>query len=141
MRRLAILLFLLMPNLVAAAESATRNVEPLSTANLTKWTIGLFIVLMLIAIVAWSFKRFSNFGVSQAGNMKILGGLSVGNREKIVLMKAGNSHLLLGITASQIQTLHVFDKGEIIENEYQQPSSFQDSLRKILDKKQANDDA
>lgn len=141
MRSIAASVFLLLPNFVIAAEPITRNIEPLSTANLTKWTIGLFVVLVLIAIVAWSFKRFSNFGVSQAGNMKILGGLSVGNREKVVLMKAGNSHLLLGITASQIQTLHVFDKGEINESDDQHSSSFQDNLRKILDKKQVNEDA
>jgi flagellar protein FliO/FliZ len=141
MRSAVFSFFILLPSFVIAAEPNTRSIEPLSTANLTKWTLGLFFVLVLIAVVAWGFKRFSSFGISQAGNMKILGGLSVGNREKVVLMRAGNSHLLLGITASQIQTLHVFDEGEIDESADQQPSNFQESLRKVLDKKKADDNA
>lgn len=140
MRFLAVPLLVLLPNFVIAAEPSTRSIEPLSTANLTKWTLGLFAILVLIAIVAWSFKRFSNFGIGQAGNMKILGGLSVGNREKVVLMRAGNSHLLLGVTANQIQTLHVFDKNEIVEETAEHANAFQHSLRKVLEKKQANEE-
>jgi len=132
--RYGIIILLLFSELLLAAEEATRKIDPLSNTNLTKWTLGLFVILILIGVVAWAVKRFSNLGFSQTGNMKIISGLSIGNREKVVLMKAGESHILLGVTATQIQTLHVFEKGEIDEESPSRKLSFEESLKRVITK-------
>lgn len=135
MRSLLATLILVFSELLVAAEQTTRTIDPLSNANLTKWTLGLLAVLLLIALVAWAVRRFSTLGITQTGGMQVLSGLSVGNREKVVLMTAGGRHILLGVTASQIQTLHVFDKGEIAEDKTPSRMSFEDSLKQALTKK------
>ena len=48
--------------------------------------------------------------------MKILNTISIGTKEKIILMEVNHRTLLLGSTPTHITTLYVFD--EIEENEY-----------------------
>jgi flagellar protein FliO/FliZ len=80
------------------------------SANLLQTTFGLFIVLALIAAVAWLFKRFGSYQAGVQGKMKIVGGVSLGARERVVLLQVGDSQLLLGVAPGQIRTLHVLDK-------------------------------
>ena len=113
----------------------SKSVEPFSTANLSEWTIGLFAVLVVIGIVAWVAKRFSGFGVNQVGHMNVVSGISVGHREKVLLIRAGEQHLLLGVAPGRVQTLHTFDKGEITDVVGSKTSNFQETMRDALSKK------
>jgi flagellar protein FliO/FliZ len=113
----------------------SKSVEPFSTANLSEWTIGLFAVLVVIGIVAWVAKRFSGFGVNQVGHMNVVSGISVGHREKVLLIRAGEQHLLLGVAPGRVQTLHTFDKGEITDVADSHTRNFQETMRDALSKK------
>jgi len=113
----------------------SKSVEPFSTANLSEWTIGLFAVLVAIGIVAWVAKRFSAFGVNQVGLMNIVAGISVGHREKVLLIRAGEQHILLGVAPGRVQTLHTFAKGEIEDVAEAKTNNFQETMRSALSKK------
>jgi len=114
------------------------SVEPLSTANLTQWTIGLVFVLLMILAVAWFVKRFTAVGAGgHTGQIQILSGISLGSREKAVLIRAGKQHILLGVAPGRVETLHTFNEGEISENTTDAPAGFQESLSKIMNKKAA----
>ncbi len=113
----------------------SKSVEPVSMANLTQWTVGLIFVLLMILLVAWSVKRFTSLGTSPKGNLRVLSGISLGNREKAVLIKAGNHHLLLGVSPGRVVNLHTFEAGEIQDEVGQTESSsasFQDSLQGLM---------
>ena len=101
--------------LYAAEPSAApvKSVNPVEQVNITQWIVGLLAVLALIFIAAWLARRFGQFHTAGAGQLQILGGLSVGTREKIVLLKAGGRHLLVGVAPNQVNTLHVFETNEI----------------------------
>lgn len=45
--------------------------------------------------------------------MKIVGGVALGPRERIVLLEVGNEWLVVGIVPGQIRTLHKMDKGAV----------------------------
>ena len=45
--------------------------------------------------------------------MKVISGLSVGTRERILLVEIGDTWLVLGVTAAQIRTLHTLPKGDL----------------------------
>jgi flagellar protein FliO/FliZ len=34
----------------------------------------------------------------------------VGSRERVILLRAGDKHLLIGVAPGRVQTLHVFDQ-------------------------------
>lgn len=80
------------------------------TANLIQTSLGLIVILALIAGAAWLVKRFGNFKVGAQGRMRIVGGLSVGTRERVVLLEIGDQQLLVGVAPGRIQTLHVLDE-------------------------------
>jgi flagellar protein FliO/FliZ len=73
---------------------------------------GLVIVLGLLAATAWVSKRFRAGSSSRGGAIEILTGLSLGNRERVVLLKVGSDQVLVGISPSGLRTLHVIGQTE-----------------------------
>ncbi len=69
--------------------------------------LGLFLVVGLIIALAWVARRFGRFNVAGAGALRILGGLSMGQRERVVLIQVGEQQILLGVAPGRVQTLHV----------------------------------
>ncbi|RDH87197.1 MAG: flagellar biosynthetic protein FliO [endosymbiont of Escarpia spicata] len=97
-----------------AAETAVRKVEvsPLSTQNLLRTAGGLLFVIFLIFAAGWLFKRFGQLQMSGKGMVTVLGGTSVGPRERVVVVKVDDIRLLLGVAPGRVQTLHVLDQNE-----------------------------
>ncbi|MEW5009783.1 MAG: flagellar biosynthetic protein FliO, partial [Cycloclasticus sp.] len=118
--------------LAAPTVIGSESVDPLSTANLTQWTVGLLFVLLLIIAAAWLARRFSGFSAAQAGQLKVLSGVSLGGREKALLIRAGKQHILLGVSPGQVINLHTFAEGEIEQSAPVSASGFQASLQKMM---------
>ena len=51
------------------------------------------------------------------GVMKIVGGVALGPRERIVLVEVGETWLVIGIVPGQIRTLHQLPKGSSVDLE------------------------
>lgn len=68
---------------------------------------GLAIVLALLAATAWVSRRFRAGSGARGGLVEIVTGLSLGNRERVVLLKVGGDQVLVGISPSGLRTLHV----------------------------------
>ena len=99
-------------NPVFAAISKTRP-EPISAApagSLVQVTLGLFVVLAAIVIGAWLVRRLGHFPATPASDLKILGGLSMGPRERVVLIQAGKEQILIGVAPGRVQRIHVLDE-------------------------------
>jgi flagellar protein FliO/FliZ len=95
----------------AAAEPAARAEAPRLLADgLGETAIGLVMVLLLILALAWAFKRFGNrLPLAGRGPVQVLGGVSLGTRERAVLLSVGGTRLLVGVAPGQVRTLHVLD--------------------------------
>lgn len=89
--------------------SAALNAEPMSSGYLMQLVIGLFIVLLCIVVLAWFAKKMKHFNSLADGSLKVIGGLSMGSRERIALLQVGDKQLLIGISPGRINTLHVLD--------------------------------
>jgi len=140
MRKLSFLLLIAIPSTLIAAEPVTvgsQSIDPLSTTNLTQWSVGLMFVLLLIVVVAWLAKRLTGFGLGQVGALKVISGISLGTREKAVLIRAGKQYLLLGVAPGRVVKLHTFDEGEINDSDTQAAGSFQQNLQSMMSKKGA----
>lgn len=84
--------------------------DPIAMTSLWQLTLGLLAVLALIVSIAWLLKRTGRFQMAAGGDLRVLGGLSMGARERVVLIQAGETQLLLGVAPGRVQTLHVLDK-------------------------------
>ena len=84
--------------------------EPVGLGNYLQMFFGLFVVIALIIGMAWFMRRMGSMNGMAAGNLKVLGGISVGQRERVVLVQAGETQLLVGVAPGEIRTLHVMDE-------------------------------
>jgi len=119
----------------AAAPAATGASiqEPLAMNNLLQLTLGMLAVLGLIMAIAWLLKRSGRFQVGSGGGLRILGGLSMGARERVVLLQVGETQLLVGVAPGRVQTLHVLEQ-PLEENESVAGAGFSAQLASLLNK-------
>lgn len=104
-----------------AAPEASGGGSVVDISSLARLTIGLMVVVAVILVVAFLLRRSGGLSGSVGGQLRVLGAVSVGQRERVVLVKAGNQQLLVGVAPGQVRTLHVLD--EPIEAESQDPAA------------------
>jgi len=68
--------------------------------------VSLTLVLLIIFMGAWLLRRFGRFSSVADGKLSVLGAVSVGQRERIMLVQVGTEQLLIGVTSTRISTLH-----------------------------------
>jgi flagellar protein FliO/FliZ len=73
---------------------------------------GLLVVLGFIFALAWLIKRFDLNRPPGNGLAQIVGGVMLGQRERVVVIEVRDTWLVLGVTAQSIQTLHTLPKDE-----------------------------
>lgn len=81
-------------------------------AMLTKMLVGLGIVLGLIFGLTWITKRLGYGKLFSNAAVHVLSSTALGNREKAVLIKVGDSVMLLGVSPGRVNQLHVFSEEE-----------------------------
>jgi flagellar protein FliO/FliZ len=102
-------------------------------------TLALLLVVGLIALLAWAMRRMRGFGgVSE--RIQVLADRSVGPKERCLLVRVGETDILLGVAAGSVHTLHVFAVGANTEAPPAPPSTtpklpnFKDLLMRSLGK-------
>lgn len=124
----------------AKALASTGMSDPNMAGNLVQTTLGLLVVLLLIGAAAWAFKRFGNAHIGAQGRMKIIGGISLGARERAVLLQVGDQQLVLGVSPGRVQTLHVLDQPLLVDEKPSDPMNFSSRLQAaIISRKKSTD--
>lgn len=67
--------------------------------------LGLLAVLALLFAALWLLKRLHAPRGPAAGWMRVVAGVAVGPRERVVILELGNSWLVLGVAPGQVTTL------------------------------------
>ena len=78
-----------------------------ATGGLAQVTFSLLLVLGVIFAAAWALKRLRGVGQRGAGTLRIIANLSLGPKERAVLIQVGQQQLLVGVAPGQVTTLHV----------------------------------
>jgi flagellar protein FliO/FliZ len=135
LKLIAFSLFFSLPSIAAEIQEdkqlASLN-SPVSLATLAETAFGLIIVLGFIVLLAWLIKRTNQLQTSANGKLKIIAGLPLGTRERIVLVEVGKEQILVGVTAQQIQTLHVLKEPINSDDAATPPSQFATKLKHVL---------
>ena len=97
-------------NLISAVnQQSNRVTSPLTGGTVIEMVFYLMLVVAVIFLCAWLFRRMGGMGVGATGLIKILTAISLGSRDRIVLIQVGEKQMLLGISPGRINTLHVFE--------------------------------
>jgi len=101
----SLIVFICSTTVVFSAIEQKQTVSTVSTAHVLNWSFGLIIVLALFFVCIWFMKKMGALPVSSKQNMKVLSGLSLGMREKLVLVQVGEKQLVLGVTPGRVEKL------------------------------------
>jgi flagellar protein FliO/FliZ len=110
------LLALLLAAAPALAEDAGMGVATggLPAGDLTsaalRMVLGLAVVLALLGATAWVSRRFRVGAGMRGGLIEVVSGLSLGARERVVLIRVGGDQVLVGVSPSGMRTLHVLNQ-------------------------------
>ena len=78
------------------------------TEGLLTTVLGLAVILGLIYVLTWAARRLGGLPAGGGrGLVRILGGVSLGARERVVLVEVEGARLVLGVAPGRVQTLHV----------------------------------
>ena len=110
----------------------------METSSLMQSLLSLMLVVGAIFLLAWILRRVQNLRPKGTGGMRVHSGLSVGNRERVLWIEAGGQHLLIGVAAGRVNTLHVFEHApesvEPVATAAPSAPSFNELLQRALGK-------
>lgn len=99
----------LLPALAQAAETAPAPVASAGAAatagSFFQVLVGLIVVLGLMAVMAWTLKRFNLARIAGNTPIKVVGGVSVGNRERVMVVEVADQWIVVGVATGQVTAL------------------------------------
>jgi flagellar protein FliO/FliZ len=111
---------------------AAAPLEPISSPYLLKLTGGLILIVALILLLAWLVKKFNLNQQSHSGLIKIIAGLSIGTRDRIVLLQIGEEQILVGLTPGRIEKLHTLAQPLEAPGEQVVSGSFASKINRLM---------
>lgn len=96
-------LSLFFPAIVHAADALPGTP---SFGGLFQVFIALVIVLAAIAGSAWLMRRFGPTQMGPGGAMRVIGGVMIGPRERLVLVEVNDTWLIIGVAPGRVSPVH-----------------------------------
>lgn len=84
--------------------------SPVSIGGVLQVLFGLAVVLGTVAASAWLLKRLAPGQVSAGGAIRLVGGIAVGPKERVVVVEVGDTWLVVGVAPGQVNALHNMPK-------------------------------
>ena len=76
--------------------------------------LGLTLIIGILFFGAFALRKINDGkGFGNSGPLRVVGGLMIGPRERIVMIEVGESWIVIGVVPGQIITLHTLPKGEL----------------------------
>ena len=97
------------------AHASETPVPGVSSGSYLQAALALALIVGLLMGAAWLARKISGGKVFGQGGMKIIGGVALGPRERLVLVEVGDTWLVIGLVPGQIRTLHQLPKGKELD--------------------------
>ena len=90
----------------AAPQAMGQPAAP-GVGGLGQVTLALLIVLAAVFAVAWFVRRMRGFGNRVGNAIDVIADIPLGQKERAVLLRVGQTQILVGVAPGQVNTLHV----------------------------------
>jgi flagellar protein FliO/FliZ len=104
-------------------EASKRAIHAVSSGDIASWSGALIVVLGVFLLCVWGMRKLNGLSSNSSEKMRMLGGLSLGLREKVVLLQVGKKQLILGVTPGRIETLLVLEGEDCLMQEQSSTAS------------------
>ena len=111
-----------------------------TSADVVQWMLALLLVLALFLLLAWTLKKTGGLGFAGKNKLSVLAGLSLGLREKLVLVRVGEKELLLGVSSGRIDKLLELEGEQRLFADQSDPQNFSPFAKKLLQAMQSKAD-
>lgn len=124
--------------LIACSDVAAEATGPgraVSSADVMQWLVALCAVLVAFAAVVWLLRKTGGLAPGGKTPLALIGGLSLGMRERLVLVKVGDKQLLLGVTPGRIDKLMILEGDQRLfqsQDQAEAGDSFGEKLQRLL---------
>jgi len=123
---------------VAEAQDKIKHINtaasgPVEVTAIFQVLAALIFIIILIIAMAWGYKRYGYKSFSNGSLMKIVGAISLGGKEKAVLLQIGDDQVLLGVSPGYVRKIHDI-KEPVKPQENSDSSSFVSRLNIELQK-------
>lgn len=105
-RWLAVWLFSCFPFASHAAETAATH----SLGAMFQVFLALGLVILAIFGAGWVLRRFGPTQLAQGGAMRVLGGVMIGPRERLVLVEVDDTWLIVGVAQGGVSAIHTMPR-------------------------------
>ncbi|MEW6025445.1 MAG: flagellar biosynthetic protein FliO [Pseudomonadota bacterium] len=122
----------------------------LSTGILMQTIFALLMVLGLLAALAWAAKRWGPRLTGNSANLRLVGALNIGGRERIMVVEVGNQWIVVGASPGRVNALATMPRqdtgatgaagvqsGATLTGDTLPTTNFSDWLKKTIDKRNA----
>jgi flagellar protein FliO/FliZ len=90
--------------------------SPMNISYVAQILVSFLVVIGFIFFMAWLMRRSGRFGYGSGQVIKIISSISLGMREKILVIEVGGENIVVGVAPGQIRTLHVLDGNTELTN-------------------------
>jgi flagellar protein FliO/FliZ len=88
------------------------------SGGIMKMLLGLVIVLAVMALITWVLKRMMpGVGNNKQSVVRVVGGVSVGSRERVVVLEVADRWIVVGVASGQVNGLANLDAGSLQPSE------------------------
>jgi flagellar biosynthetic protein FliO len=117
-----------------------------ATGSLLQTLLALIVVLGVLGALAWFLKRYGPKAGGGSANLRVVGALNLGGRERVLVVEVGNQWIVVGASPGRINALATMPKQEGMDTgagaahatlaPHTQPAnSFADWLKQTIDKR------
>jgi flagellar protein FliO/FliZ len=101
--------FLALPCSAWAAEAAVMS----PSGGVLKMVLGLAVVLAVMALITWVLKRMMPSVGNKQSVVRVVGGVSVGSRERVVVLEVAGRWIVVGVAPGQVSRLANLEAGTV----------------------------
>ena len=103
--------------------------------QILKTLVGLIVVLIFIFAIAWLAKNYMGFTSTSNSALKPIAAVSVGQKERVVLLQVGERQVLVGVAPGNVNMLHLLDKENEVDVSASAPKTlFAEKLKASMGK-------
>lgn len=120
--------------LAKAGEAAPPSLQaPIGSGDILSVGASLVVVVAAIMLCGWLYSRSQGLRIRGGGVISIIATQPLGPKERILLIEIADKQLLVGMTSTQVSTLHVFDEPVVRQEAgVEQRGNFSERLKVIL---------
>ena len=112
--------------------------------SLLQTILALVLVLSLLLGLAWVMKRFGPRAMGASANVRLVGALNLGGRERIMVVEVGDQWIVVGASPGRVNALATMPRQEgahgpdaALAQHATPAASFGDWLKNTIDKRNA----